>query len=387
MSLNILSSNLQRLRHAQGLSQDKLAMAAGISRIAYLNIERRQAEPRSETVRALAKALNVRVPDLLIEAPILKQVRFRSLKRLKRREQVLVEVGQKLRDFVELETQLKASDRKDFEELRSVAVQARSKGMPAVAEEMRAFFGLGKREPVHDICGLLESQGIKVLSVNIATDAFLGLSVSENDGGPAVIVNTWERLPVEHWIFSAAHELAHLLLHLKAYEVDQELEDKDEERDADAFASHFLMPEDVFLREWNATVGLPLFDRVLKVKRVFRVSWRTVLFRLSEGMSDYNQRKRLWIHFSNAYKQRNSKVLLKMDEPQGVGVDAYSALSDLHKAGPEPAGMDRHDFQGDRLWRLVRQATLGGNITQARGAEILGIKLSDMRELAESWAN
>jgi len=387
MSLNILSSNLQRLRHAHGLSQDKLALAAGISRIAYLNIERRQAEPRAETVRALAKALHVRVPELLVEAPVLKRVRFRSLKRLKRREQVLIEVGQKLRDFTELETQLKASDHKDFDALRAVATKARRQGIPAVAAAMRAHFGLGEHEPVHDICGLLEHQGIKVLSVNIATGAFLGLSVSEEDGGPAVIVNTWERLPVEHWIFSAAHELAHLLLHLQAYQVDEELEDKDEERDADAFASHFLMPEVVFRREWDGTVGLPLFDRVLKVKRVFRVSWRTVLFRLSEGMPDPNQRKRLWIHFANAYKQINSKVLLKMDEPQGVGVDAYRALSDLHKAGPEPAGMDKHDFQGDRLWRLVRQATLGGDITLARGAEILGIKLNDMRDLAESWSN
>jgi len=387
MSLNILSSNLQRLRHAQGMSQDKLALAAGISRIAYLNIERSQSEPRAETLRALAKALHVRVPELLVEAPVLKRVRFRSLKRLKRREQVLVEVGQKLRDFSELETLLNASDRKDFNELRAVAARARGQGIPAVAAAMRSHFGLGEHEPVHDICGLLESQGVKVLSVNIATDAFLGLSVSEDDGGPAVIVNTWERLPVEHWIFSAAHELAHLLLHLQAYQVDEELEDKDQERDADAFASHFLMPEAVFRREWDDTVGLPLFDRVLKVKRVFRVSWRTVLFRISEGMSDPNQRKGLWIHFANAYKKVNSKVLLKMDEPQGVSADAYRDLSDLHKAGPEPAGMDRHDFQGDRLWRLVHIATMGGVITLARGAEILGIKLNEMRDLAESWAN
>jgi Zn-dependent peptidase ImmA (M78 family)/DNA-binding XRE family transcriptional regulator len=387
MSLKTLGCNLQRLRLARGLSQDKLAQVAGISRIAYINIERCQSEPRVDTVRALAKALRVRVPELLVEVPTLKRVRFRSLKRLKRREQVLIDVGQKLRDFVELEAQLKATQDKDFDALRAVASKVRHQGMPAVATAIRSYFGLSENEPVHDICGLLEHQGIKVLSVNIATDAFLGLSVSEEDGGPAVVVNTWERLPVEHWIFSAAHELAHLLLHLQAYKVDEELEDKDQERDADAFASHFLMPETVFRREWEDTVGLPLFDRVLKVKRVFRVSWRTVLFRLTEELSDPNQRKRLWIHFSKAYQQRNSKVLLKMDEPDGVGVEAYRALSDLHKAGPEPAGMDRHDFQGDRLWRLVRQAAMGGEITLARGAEILGIKLSDMRDLAESWAN
>ncbi len=387
MSLETLSCNLQRLRLARGLSQDKLAQAAGISRIAYINIERRQSEPRADTLRALAKALQVRVPELLVEEPALKRVRFRSLKRLKRREQVLVEVGQKLRDFVELESQLNAAESKDFDALRALAARARRRGIPAVAFAMRSHFGLTEHEPVHDICGLLEHQGIKVLSVNIATDAFLGLSVAEEDGGPAVVVNTWERLPVEHWIFSAAHELAHLLLHLQAYSVDEESEDKDQERDADTFASHFLMPDAVFRREWDSTVGLPLFDRVLKVKRVFRVSWRTVLYRLNEDFSDPIQRKRLWIHFSKAYQKRNSKVLLKMDEPEGVGIDSYRALSDLHKAGPEPAGMDRHDFQSDRLWRLVRQAIMGGDITMARGAEILGIKLNDMRDLAESWVN
>ena len=387
MSLETLSCNLQRLRLARGLSQDKLAQAAGISRIAYINIERRQSEPRADTLRALAKALQVRVPELLVEEPALKRVRFRSLKRLKRREQVLVEVGQKLRDFVELESQLNAAESKDFDALRALAARARRRGIPAVASAMRSHFGLTEHEPVHDICGLLEHQGIKVLSVNIATDAFLGLSVAEEDGGPAVVVNTWERLPVEHWIFSAAHELAHLLLHLQAYSVDEESEDKDQERDANTFASHFLMPDAVFRREWDSTVGLPLFDRVLKVKRVFRVSWRTVLYRLNEDFSDPIQRKRLWIHFSKAYQKRNSKVLLKMDEPEGVGIDSYRALSDLHKAGPEPAGMDRHDFQSDRLWRLVRQAIMGGDITMARGAEILGIKLNDMRDLAESWVN
>lgn len=387
MSLEILSCNLQRLRHARGLSQDALAHAAGISRMAYINIERHQSEPRPDTVRALAKALHVRVPELLVEAPVLKRVRFRSLKRLKRREQVLIEVGQKLRDFVELETLLQVCDRTDFDRWRALAAEVRAQGIPAVAAAMRAHFGLTAHEPVHDICGLLEHQGIKVLSVNIATDAFLGLSVSEEDGGPAVVVNTWDRLPVEHWIFSAAHELAHLLLHLQAYQVQEELEDRDEEHEADTFASHFLMPDAVFRREWDDTVGLPLFDRVLKVKRVFRVSWRTVLYRLTEGMADPQQRKRLWIAFARAYQQRNSKVLLKMDEPDGVGADVYRALSDLHKAGPEPAGMDRHDFQGDRLWRLVRQATMNQDITLARGAEILGIQLNDMRDLAESWAS
>lgn len=387
MSLEILAGNLQRLRHARGLSQDKLAAAAGISRIAYSNIERQRSEPRPDTVRALAKALRVRVPDLLTDVPVLKRVRFRSLKRLKRRDQVLSEVGQKLRDFAELESLLGATQSVDLDRSRIIAAQALPAGMPAVAAALREHFKLGQHEPLHDICGLLERQGIKVLSVDIATDAFLGLSVSEEDSGPAVVVNTWNRLPVEHWIFSAAHELAHLLLHLAAYQIDEQLEDTIQEREANSFASHFLMPDAVFRREWDDTIGLPIYDRVLKVKRVFRVSWRTVLYRLTESIPDPNAQQRLWMQFTLAYRKRNGQGPLKTEEPESVAADVYRALSRLNAAGPEPAGMVRQDFQGDRLWRLVRQAVMESRITLARGAEILALPLGEMRSLAESWAS
>jgi Zn-dependent peptidase ImmA (M78 family) len=59
-------------------------------------------------------------------------------------------------------------------------------------------------------------------------------------------------------------------------------EDAAQEKDADQFASHFLMPDDVFRSGWTEARGLPLFERVLKIKRIFRVSYRTVLYRLSE---------------------------------------------------------------------------------------------------------
>ena len=118
--------------------------------------------------------------------------------------------------------------------------------------------------------------------MRLASDAFFGLSVAKEDGGPAVVVNVWDRISVERWIFTAAHELGHLLLHVGAYDVAKTEESREEEEEANQFASHFLMPQEVFALEWNEARGLPLVDRVLKVKRIFRVSYRTVLYRLSE---------------------------------------------------------------------------------------------------------
>lgn len=50
------------------------------------------------------------------------------------------------------------------------------------------------------------------------SDDFFGLSIGPADGGPAVVVNVWDGISVERWIFTAAHELGHLVLHLRSRE-------------------------------------------------------------------------------------------------------------------------------------------------------------------------
>ena len=47
--------------------------------------------------------------------------------------------------------------------------------------------------------------------------------------------------------------------------------------------------------------------------------------------------------------------------------------------------MDQHDFQDDRLARLVRQAVEREVITLGRGGEILDLPLEQMRDRASSW--
>jgi len=211
-----------------------------------------------------------------------------------------------------------------------------------------------------------------------------GLSAAQEDGGPAIIVNTWERLPVETWIFSAAHELGHLLLHLSAYDAAEEQEDREQEQQADQFASHFLMPEVIFRKEWDDTAGLPLVDRVLKVKRVFRMSWRTVLYRIAQWQPQ-DRRSLVWQRFNEEYRLRKGRSLLKHDEPYGITREIYQDPMAVRPAGVEPAPMEQHDFQMDRLSRLVRKAIGNEVISLSRGAEILRLSLKQMRELSASW--
>lgn len=372
-----IGSNLRRLRAGQGLTQADVATAAGITRLAYRNLETGLSLPRTETLQALARALDVGVQDLVTPVPELRSVRFRSFQRLNTREQILFEVGRRLRDFNELEEILGERIAPRLGSLGGGDLTAED-----TATAIRKRFGLGPGEPVRDLCGLLEANGIKVLPLRVASDAFFGLSVAVADGGPAIAVNVWERISVERQIFTAAHELAHLMLHLEDYDVVQKDEEKRQEREANLFAAHFLMPQEVFAREWEDTRGMALVDRVLKVKRMFRVSYRTVLYRLTETGAFGPE---IWRRFQAEMKRRTGRTLLKEDEPEALATDAFRASFPEPSRAGEPEDLSPADFMEDRLFRLVRRAVERDEITLARGAEILALSVEEMRQLAASW--
>ncbi|MGI5862447.1 MAG: ImmA/IrrE family metallo-endopeptidase [Myxococcales bacterium] len=301
------------------------------------------------------------------------------------REQVLVDVARWLENYNELEAMLDMHVAYRFEPL--VGELAKKRRGPERAREAakraRTALDLRPDDSIRDICGLLEERGgVKVFPMHLASDAFFGLSVARDDGGPAVVVNVWDRISVERWVFSAAHELGHLLLHLGAYDAAQTEEDREEEGEANQFASHFLMPHELFVREWDEARGLPLVDRVLKVKRIFRVSYRTVLYRLSEQEA-YG--KRIWQQFQVAYKARYGQSLGLTDEPAALSPGDFSAAMVESRAADEPKRLSREDFIEDRLCRLVRSAFEKELISLGRAAEVLSIDIKTMRTIVSTW--
>ena len=369
---NVIGTNVVRLRASMGLSQKVLADRAHLSRLGLAKIERGQTLPRASTVRALAHALEVSTVELATPVRRLHTVRFRARKRVREREQLLVEVSNWLDDYSFLEDLFDDSPSFPLRGLRPRRHDPR-----AVAEKARKNLKLHD-QPIHDICGILERCGIKVLRLPRATDAFFGLSVKEDDGGPAIVINTWDRISVERWIFSAAHELGHLLLHPGAYDHTQEEEPEEEERQADGFASYFLMPRGSFEREWQESRGHPLYERVLKVKRIFHVSYKTVLLRLVE-MEEVS--KEVFGIFQGQHRRRFGSTLKKVDEPQPLTGYEFN-----EKRGQEPDRLSDTDCLDDRLRRLVRRAVESEEISLSRGAEILRMSLMDMRQLAAEWA-
>lgn len=373
MEHRVIAENLARLRSDRGLSQAALAQRAGLSRITLGKIERGEVIPRSGTLSDLSRALAVPVAELVTPNRTLPGVRFRAKKRVNAREQILAEVARWLHAYTELEHLL--------QEVQSFALSdliGSEKDPRRLAENARAKLEIGA-EPIRGICGLLEQRGVKLLLLKKSTDSFFGLSISPDGGGPAIVVNTWERIAVERWIFTAAHELGHILLHSKAYDRSRDDEDANEEREADRFASHLLMPEPTFGSEWDDTRGLPLIARVLKVKRIFRVSYKTVLHRLVET---HREPDAVWKGFQLQHKRHFGKTLRKVDEPARLENTEFRL--DWNRAG-EPDALSEYDFVEDRLSRLVRVALEKDLVSLGRAAEILGLSRAEMRERAAAW--
>lgn len=369
-----IAANVARLRLDRQLTQEELARKAGLSRMALGKIERGIVVPRARTLAALGDALGVPLGDLVTPVQPLKTVRFRAQARVHARAQILAEVAKWLDAYTQVEADLGESCPFQF---KAVRIQPRSP--EKTAQAARKAIGLGPEEPVLDICGLLESSGVKLLFLVKKSDSFFGLSVGAEDGGPAVVVNTWERISVERWIFTAVHELGHLLLHPAEYRRDATELSVQTEREADAFASHFLMPEAAFESEWDETRGHPLLVRVLKVKRIFRVSYKTVLYRLVESSRETSD---IWRTFQRQHRSYFGKTLRRTEEPEALKRSEFAW--NWSRSG-EPEGLSRHDFVENRLSRLVRQALEQEHISLGRAAEILRLPREEMRKQAREW--
>jgi len=361
MGVNPIAVNLKRIRTIKGLNQEWIAKKSGLSRMAYSNIEKGKAEPRVSNLQKIADVLGVGIQEIIAPIPHINSLRFRSKNTLtnkekNRREQIAIDVAFWLQDFNELEASL--NNKKIF---KLKELSQKTKDPKKMAVLAREALNLESDEPIVDLCGLLESKaGIKIKFFNSDLDKFNGLSLFDSDETPAIGVNVSELISVERQIFTLAHELAHLLLRKNSYKSDEVNEPDKQEKEADVFASYFLMPEDAFLKSWEENKGLHWIDNVLHTKRIYKVSYMTVLLRLEDLKWIDNS----IIRFRSAYKIKFGRDL---------------------KNKREPNPLDRVDFFEDRLSHLVREAYESEKITFSRASEVLKVDAEVMRDRVNSW--
>lgn len=366
-----LGDKLKQIRKAQKLTQEQVAEGAGISITAYGNIERGNSFPKTKTIQLLANTLGVTIDALWKRKDSLKGVRFRANHKLLARDRVLLDTEKWLNKRNLLADKLEISEERFENPLNDFIARAKNSFdldesfIPRLADDLRAFWDLGDK-PIRNLMLLLEKRGVKVFPYKIHSPHFYGLSVSADGGGPAVVVNTLESLSVERWIFSAAHELGHLVLHCSSFgmEKDYDPEDK-EEKEADLFASHFLMPDRKFISEWNDLQGAGFAERILTVKKIFKVSWATIVYRLSKLVPGD---KNIWFKANAALKKIGKST----------------------KEHREPEPLTAMDFFGSNhsdiiLKQLVHKAYFEEKINEDEVGEILELNREQVGELLFDW--
>ena len=373
--------NIQRYRKAKGISIKHMVEKTGLSINHYKNIESGNVELHANELGVISDVLDVRENKLIYPIQELQSEKFRSNKKLKNRKLIILDAEHWLSEYNFIEKLLKERLSNPLDKIID-SVKGKKEAQVEAAVVTREKFGVGDEEVISNICGLLEANGIKVGENVVESHDFFGLSVGADDGGPAIIVNKWNQIPVERWIFTAAHELGHLVLHRNDFDVQDAKENKVLENEANAFASEFLMPDGLFVKEWSDNYGLPFVERVITVKRIFRVSYKTVLYRLTKH---FPNSKNIWARFYSDYKKIQGKSLLGNVEPEALAKDAFGNSCQESSTRAEPVQLSPADFKNGRLVSLVRKAIENELISFGRGAEILQISIQEFRELANTW--
>lgn len=377
MDLSNIAKNIRRLMKVRGMSSKQLAQKADLGSSALSNLLNGKTLPQSMTLIKLAGALNVSVDQLLVSVPELHAIRFRTCAVLSAREkaakeQLKVDVASWLKNFNELQNVLNIPNVWDltgtaFPDCTSAAQIIR-----------RDYFHLDECEPVCDFVSQIEALGIKLWIRKFGFKRTFGLSVGESDGGPAIIVNNDPGISIERQIFTIAHELGHLLLHLDSYTSPEDFkyDDEEEENEADRFAGELLLPLKGLSYQWTLKKGLSFVDRVLYIKHLYKVSYRTVLVRLQQmiGTGGVN----LFIRFAVEYKEQYGHDLKDHYEPPVCGKDEFVASAD-------PEALQRWDLQESHYRSLVRDAYERELISISKAGELLGKTISEMRKITSVW--
>ncbi len=255
-------------RKRRRLTMKALAEKAGLGQNTLTRLEKGVGvNPDAETVEALAKAL--RYPVEFFFRPLVDEVdtaavSFRSFSKMSKREQDAAEAAGSLGfDLVAWMTQRFNLPTPDLLDLSYETDAA------AAAEMVRRHWNLGLR-PIGNLIGLLESKGVRVLSLSENTASVNAFSFWR-DEVPYVFLNNFKS--AESSIFDTAHELAHLVLHKHGDPKGI----RSAEREADEFASSFLMPE----RDVRARVPRRItVAAIIDAKQRWRVSAMALARRL-----------------------------------------------------------------------------------------------------------
>ncbi len=276
-----LGLRIARARESAGLSQSELARRIGLSQSAISRIESGSRGVDSIELAGIARALDVPVLDLLESRPLAQELRVAARARGVADSAALERAIDRVVELVRLDEVLNELGLQDGRATpapirpprQGLAIEQGRK----LAREVRADWDLGD-DPLLDLFGLVEDRaGVGVL-LEPLEGGLDGLCARTGD--VALIVVDSSAYPGRQR-FTAAHELCHLLLGEGGLVlVDERISAHGEppEIRANAFASHFLIPEEGVRRY----LGQRAVDEavVVELQFTFGVSLEALLWHL-----------------------------------------------------------------------------------------------------------
>lgn len=339
----MFGKNLKYYRLKNNMSMKELADLVRISPMAISYYEKEERKPDMQTIKALAKALQVRVTDFLAnrdESLVFCHEQFRKNSKLSAKQQEFVreEVEEYFGRFYQTVNILGGEVLPASPKIHELPL---SSSPEENALRMRTHLELPKEGPIGDLIEILENKGILVYLCDIENDDFSGMNGTVN-GRPYVIVN--KNMTAERIRSTIAHEMAHFM-----FMWPEDMVDKEVEQMANAISGSFLFPMNDVKRELGVRRSAITND-MIGVCKEYGISMYMLVMRANKsGIINEYVAKNFYINANKAGWRKNEPTRIKRESPR-------------------------------LFYQLVYRAVTENEITVQKGAELLCVSYEEVVE-------
>lgn len=264
----MIGKNIRYYRLMNKMSQEKLAEAIGVGKMAISNYESEKRTPSYDITCRLSEVLGVTHAQLVAQYNnklVIQHGAFRKQHSLSKTQQevILCEADRFLERLYEAISFVGDSVLPVVPDFRKTFVDDYEVG----AQQLRQILGISLSGPVGNITDILENKGFIICPIKYDGRYFSGNSGTVN-GRPYLAVNT--TMPAERQRLTLIHELAHTVFIFH--------EDQDEEQMVNAIAGAFLLPKEDIIRELGPK-RRAIYNDLRNIQREYGISMAAIVMR------------------------------------------------------------------------------------------------------------
>lgn len=318
----MFNKNLRYYRLKKNMSKKELAAVVQVSPMAISYYESGERRPGMEIIKALAKALDVKVSDFLNNRNsnltfVHGEFRKGSKLPVMQQEYIRESVEEYLNRFYSVVDILGGEVMPDAPECHKVML---SNDAEADAKAMRKYLRIAEEGPIGNLIELLENKGILVYFSDIQSDAFSGMNGTVNDR-PYIIVN--KNMSPERIRSTISHEMAHFI-----FMWPESMNEKEIETRATAISGAFLLSENDAKRELGIRRSAISKDMVLTCKE-YGISMYLLVKRANLcGIITDSVAKDFYIKAGAHGWKKNEPVRIHSEEPMLFSQLVFRAVSE-----------------------------------------------------------